>query len=256
MFLLTGCSNIFTEGIEESNGMRRNWCMARIAVLLYPITVALCGLVTAPNAGAAAMDECIQGIEQQYAAMQDFSARFEQETTISSMQRTEKAEGTVCFKKGGKMYWEYKKPAVQKIYLDGKNLWFYLPEENQVMKNDTSRLPSDITADLFAGKLKIRDKFTVTRMQEPDQNTRNSIVIKLTPKTPHPNLKSLTLWLDCEKHYITRSTLEDEIGNRTVLKFSKFRANKGIPDTVFTFTPPAGVEIFEPPSLSSTAPSP
>jgi outer membrane lipoprotein carrier protein len=211
-------------------------------------------LFTVPFVDAAAIDECIRGIEQQYAAMQDFSARFEQETTISSLKRTEKAEGTVCYKKGGKMYWEYKKPAVQKIYLDGKTLWFYLPEENQVMKNDTSRLPSDITADLFAGTLKIRDKFNVSTVQEQDM--KNGIEIRLVPKTPHPNLKSLTLQLDCKKNYITRSVLEDEIGNRTVLQFSKFKVNKGVSDSIFTFTPPAGVEIFEPPPLSSPTASP
>jgi outer membrane lipoprotein-sorting protein len=116
MCLSTGCSNNFIGvGIEEKNSMRRKWSMPRIAVFLYPIVVILCGLVSIPNAGAAAIDECIQGVEQQYAAMQDFSARFEQQTTISSLQRIEKAEGTVCYKKGGKMYLEYKKPAVQKI---------------------------------------------------------------------------------------------------------------------------------------------
>ena len=154
------------------------------------------------------------------------------------------------------MYWEYKKPAVQKIYLDGNTLWFYLPEENQVMKNDTSRLPSDITADLFAGTLKIRDKFTVSVVQQQAPDIKHSMELKLIPKTPHPNLKSLTLLLDCKKSYIIRSVLEDEIGNRTVLQFSKFKVNKGVSDSVFTFTPPAGVEIFEPPPLSSSATSP
>ncbi len=227
-----------------------------ILVMFNVLMVTVSGLFTVPTVDATAIDECIKGIEQQYAAMQDFSARFEQETTISSLQRVEKAAGTVCYKKGGKMYWEYKKPAVQKIYLDGKTLWFYLPEENQVMKNDASRLPSDITADLFAGTLKIRDKFNISLVQMQVTDRKHGIEIKLIPKTPHPNLKSLTLLLDCKKRYIIRSVLEDEIGNRTVLQFSKFKVNNGVSDSVFTFTPPAGVEIFEPPPLSSPAPSP
>ena len=227
-----------------------------ILVMFNVLMVTVSALFTVPTVDATAIDECIKGIEQQYAAMQDFSARFEQETTISSLQRIEKAAGTVCYKKGGKMYWEYKKPAVQKIYLDGKTLWFYLPEENQVMKNDASRLPSDITADLFAGTLKIRDKFNISLVQTQVPDIKHGIEIKLIPKTPHPNLKSLTLLLDCKKRYIIRSVLEDEIGNRTVLQFSKFKVNNGVSDSVFSFTPPAGVEIFEPPPLSSPAPSP
>ncbi len=203
-----------------------------------------------------AADDCIQAVEQQYAGLQDFCANFEQQTTIGSLQRVETAEGTVCYKKTGKMYWEYKKPTAQQIYLFGDTLWFYLPEDKQAMKNDTAKLPADITADLFAGTLKIRDKFTVARIQEHSVPGKQGIEIELIPKQPHPNMKRLTLWLDCKKRYIIRSALEDEIGNLTVLQFSKFKVNKGISDRMFIFTPPAGVDIFEPPALSSPHHSP
>ena len=93
-------------------------------------------------------------------------------------------------------------------------------------------------------------------VQEQVPDIKYGKEIKLIPKTPHPNLKSLTLLLDCKKRYIIRSELEDEIGNRTLLQFSKFKVNKGVSDSVFTFTPPAGVEIFEPPPLSSPTASP
>jgi outer membrane lipoprotein carrier protein len=203
------------------------------------------------------LDECIRCVEQKYAAMQDLSARFEQETYLGSLQRVEKGSGTVCFKKGGKMYWEYKKPSVQKIYLDGKNLWFYLPEEHQAMKNDASRLPSDITGELFAGTLKIRDKFNVclAAADEP-AGKKNITVLKLTPITARPNMKSLTLQVDMDSCYIIRSSLEDELGNITTLTFSKIKADRGLKDSLFMFTPPRGVDIFEPPAIPSANPAP
>jgi len=205
---------------------------------------------------AGTLDECIRGLEQRYRTMQDLSARFEQETYIGSLKRVEKGAGMVYFKKGGKMFWEYTQPAVQKIYLDGKNLWFYLPEDNQVLKNDMSRLPSDITLDLFAGKLKIKEKFNVRMQPGEPQGQSDTAVLQLVPKTVYPNLKSLTLWVDRKNYYIIRSSLEDEMGNRTLLKFSAITIDKGLSDSLFMFTPPPGVEIFEPPPLSSRNPSP
>jgi outer membrane lipoprotein carrier protein len=208
------------------------------------------------DTGAAAdSDACIRGIEARYAAMKDLKAQFTQETTIGSLKRVEKGEGSVYYKKGGKMYWEYAKPSVQKIYLDGKNLWVYLPEDNQVMKNDTSRLPSDITLDLFAGKLKIKEKFFVSQASDVAQDKKDSAILKLIPKTAHPNLKSLTLWIDRKNSYIYQTSLEDEIGNTTVLKFSHIKIDTGIDDSLFMFTPPPGVELFEPPSLPTKNPS-
>jgi outer membrane lipoprotein carrier protein len=205
---------------------------------------------------AATLDDCVRGLEQRYRSMQDLSARFDQETLIGSLKRVEKGAGMVYFKKSGKMLWEYTQPAVQKIYLDGKNLWFYLPEDKQVLKNDMSRMPSDITLDLFAGKLKIKEKFTVRMVPGDARAANDAVVLQLIPKTPHPNLKSLTLWVDRRNYYITRSSLEDEIGNRTQLTFSAIAIDTGLSDSLFIFTPPPGVEIYEPPTVSSPNPSP
>jgi outer membrane lipoprotein carrier protein len=218
---------------------------------LFVSSVLIVPQVTADEA----IDRCIKGVEEKYATMKDLKAHFSQEAYLGSLKRVEKGEGMVYFKKGGKMYWEYKKPSVQKIYLDGTTLWVYLPEDNQVMKNDASRLPSDITVDLFAGKLKIRDKFTVSRMPDEAGDKKDSAVLKLIPKTAHPTLKSFTIWVERKTSYIYQTALEDELGNTTILKFSKITIDSAIDDSVFTFTPPPGVELFEPPSPAPHNPS-
>jgi outer membrane lipoprotein-sorting protein len=46
------------------------------------------------------------------------------------------------------------------------------------------------------------------------------------------------------------------MGNRTLLKFSAIIIDKGLSDSLFMFTPPPGVEIYEPPAVSSPNPSP
>ena len=106
------------------------------------------------------IDRCISKLENRYESMKDFHAFFIQETRQASIKMSRKAEGEVFFKKGGKMLWHYKTPEVQKIILDGKNLWVYLPEEKQVMKNNFSTIPSHIVVDLFRGKIDIQGHFS------------------------------------------------------------------------------------------------
>ena len=197
----------------------------------------------------AELDQCVSKLEKKYEAMNDFQARFEQETLSSSIKQVQRAEGSVYFKKGGKMLWDYKTPAVQKIILDGQNLWFYLPEEKQVMKNNFSSIPSHIVLDLFRGKINIQERFKVTFIQEAVKDIKKEIVTELIPLTYNPTMKKLTLWIDPKTYYIFKSSLEDDFGNLTTLKFLKMEVDKGIDDSIFTFVPPAGVDVFEPPQL-------
>ena len=55
--------------------------------------------------------------------------------------------------------------------------------------------------------------------------------------------------IDPEKYYISKSSLEDEFGNNTVLTFSNIKVDSGIDDSRFMFVPPPGVDIFEPPKM-------
>lgn len=192
---------------------------------------------------------CITRIEKQYETMDDYQAHFEQETHLVSLKQVEKATGKVYFKKGGKMLWEYKKPTVQKFVLDGKNLWLYLPEDKQVMKNNFSAIPKHVVFDLFRGKINIQQKFKVSFIQNVIKDKKTEIVLELIPLVYDPTITKLTLWVDPDNYHVTKSFLENEFGNKTVLKFSEIKVNTGIDDSFFEFTPPPGVEIFEPPQL-------
>jgi outer membrane lipoprotein carrier protein len=193
----------------------------------------------------------IKKLEQRYESMQDFHANFIQQTHLSSVKRAEKGEGDVYFKKGGKMFWAYKLPSVQKFYLDGKQLWVYLPEENQVIKNDVSQLPSDITAGLFSGKLDLQVTFEVSLATIATQAKEDKVVLELIPRQERPSLKKAMLWIDPLTYYIHKTAIEDIFGNITEIEFLAIQINQGIDDAIFEFTPPPGVEIFEPPPLSS-----
>lgn len=218
---------------------------------IFAVAAALMVLALfAPAFGAQSeIDRCVKKLEKQYEAMKDFHADFQQETRLASINRVEKGSGAIWFKKPGKMLWEYTAPQAQKIILDGKNLWLYLPEDRQVMKNNFTTIPQHIVVDLFRGKVVIQEKFKVSLVQQEPKSSTGEISLELVPRVFDPTVKKLTLWVDAEKFYILRTCLEDDFGTRTMLTFSNIAIDKNIPDATFAFTPPPGVEVFEPPQV-------
>jgi len=195
------------------------------------------------------VDSCVKKIEKRYEDMKDLRARFHQKTRFAALDRTEHGEGTVFFKKGGKMRWEYSAPQVQKFILDGKNLWVYLPEEKQVMKNNFNVIPSHIITDLFRSRINLRERFHVTMVNAGVQTAGNEITLELSPVEYDPTVKKLHLTIDAGSYLIVKTSLEPEFGNTTDLTFSNIEVDTGLDDTLFEFTPPPGVELFEAPQL-------
>jgi len=44
---------------------------------------------------------------------------------------------------------------------------------------------------------------------------------------------------------LTASILFDHLGNRTTIEYSKIRLNNGLGNELFSFKPPAGVEVIK-----------
>ena len=80
-------------------------------------------------------DQIVDSLQKNYDATVDFVADFRQETEVKTLNRKLKASGKLYFKRPGKMLWRYEEPKGQFVLADGKNLYFYQPEQNQVIKS-------------------------------------------------------------------------------------------------------------------------
>ena len=89
-----------------------------------------------PSSLASEADETIEkiigGVESRY-NIPGFSADFEQKSILKAMDVTDMASGKLMVCQPGKMRWEYVTPDPQTIITDGKDLWIFRPDENQVM---------------------------------------------------------------------------------------------------------------------------
>ena len=88
------------------------------------------------------MQDILAALKKGYASMDDLQADFNQRTYVAALKREEKGSGELFLKKrdGGAMFrFNYLKPK-QQIISNGKSVWYYLPENKQVILTDTARL--------------------------------------------------------------------------------------------------------------------
>jgi outer membrane lipoprotein carrier protein len=198
----------------------------------------------AGSARAQELDQVVAGVEATYGKITDLRADFAQIATNKSLGQDIKAEGTVYLKKGGKMRWDYKSPSPQQIVSDGTSLWVYTPELNQVNKGNAPKALAGPAGSFLAGLGKVREEFSV-RFLNPASKVDSSgrFVLDMTPKAPTPLLTRLVIAIDPRDYIVRQAVLYDQLQNTVTMNFTKVAANAALPDSLFTFTPPAGAAV-------------
>lgn len=198
---------------------------------------------------ALSLDEILTKVQQQYDTHANFRAHFVQESMVKSLGKKQTSEGTVSFKKPGKMRWTYHKPFKQEIISDGKTLWTYRPEDKQVMVSHMSQaVQGKVPSTFLAGLGNLKLDFQVRWGKEP--SPKEDYFLELTPNEFQGSLEKLFLLIDRENFRILQAKIQDVMGNTTQIRFSKIQFDHRLSDSLFTFTPPPGVEVFKLPGAS------
>ncbi len=123
----------------------------------------------------------------------DYSADFFQESRIASLDRLQRARGrvSVAFNYGRpqtvpqvKFRWEYDQPTRQEIVSDGKTLWVYLPENNQVIQSDIEMVNQARENDpmtFLTGLGNISRDFMIS-WASPNTDIDGNYILNLTPR--------------------------------------------------------------------------
>lgn len=207
------------------------------AVLTAALLVA-----SAPTASTTA--EVVARVQERIDATSDLQAHVHQKLEIASLGRTLEADGTMAFKKPGKMRWELGGDEPQIIVSDGKTIWFYQPAENQVLKSPfESAFRSTTPISFLTGVGRISDDFDVEVVSRDD----GRIQLSLRPRRDAGDLGQLRLGVDAATYEIVSAEVVDPVGNITHLTFSDQRRNTGLSDSQFHFEVPPGVDVVEAP---------
>jgi outer membrane lipoprotein carrier protein len=240
--------------------------MKRLVYLLFPLLLTLAppGAATAATATDAPLGDVVAALERGYATLQDLQADFSQRTVISSIKKEQRGSGEVFLKRpassAAMFRFNYAKPK-QQIVSNGRQVWFYIPENRQVMVSSVADMfkgGNSIALSYLTGLGHVSRDFAVSFAKEARDRNGN-YQLELLPKQPTPLLVKLRLTISAEavERFRTEGTvrdifpvlssvLYDASGNETRIDYSRSRVNRGIDNSTFTFRTPAGVEVVKP----------
>jgi outer membrane lipoprotein carrier protein len=206
----------------------------------------------------------VSALEKGYSSLQDVQADFAQKTTIAGINREQKGSGELLLKKPASatamFRFNYTKPK-QQIISNGKQVWFYLAENKQVMVSpvtDMFKGGNSIAMNYLTGLGHVSRDFNISFAKD-SQDKNGNHQLELIPKNPSPVLAKLQLTVSAEAveqflhdgsvrdiFPVIASVVHDAGGNQTRIEYSRVRVNKGLPNSTFSFKIPEGVEVVKP----------
>ena len=202
----------------------------------------LIGLLSSANAWAGGLESLETFVRTVKSGRADFTQTVTAPAREGQPGRTKTSSGTFEFQRPGKFKFDYQKPFAQVIVADGKTLWLYDADLNQVTQRAQAQALGSTPAALIAAApdLKaLRADFTLDSASDRDDLQW----VKATPKNKDGQLQSVQVGFQGEA--LAALEILDSFGQRSVLKFGKVEVNPSLPASVFDFKPPAGADVVK-----------
>ncbi|MET0543790.1 MAG: outer membrane lipoprotein chaperone LolA [Variovorax sp.] len=173
-------------------------------------------------------------------------AEFTQTVTAPSKDgqppRVKTSTGTFAFQRPGKFKFDYQKPFAQTIVADGKTLWLYDADLNQVTQRAQAQALGSTPAALIAAAPDLRalqSEFTLEGAPETD----GLQWVKATPKGKDGQLQSVLVGFQGDS--LAALEILDSFGQKSVIRFSKVEVNPALGANAFAFKAPAGADVLK-----------
>ena len=204
--------------------------------------VLLGGIQTSVAADSNAAEAIVDRLQKNYDATADFVADFRQETEVKNLNRTLKASGKLSFKRPGKMLWLYEEPKGQFVLADGKHLYFYQPDQNQVIKSPLKNaFRGDIPLSFLLGLGNLKKDFNATLKASEE----NQHILLLQPKGEAGGYSEILVGVNKTTSDILWVSVRDAANNLTTLRFANMRKGVGVKDSAFEVQIPKGADVVE-----------
>ena len=167
-----------------------------------------------------------------------FKASFIQVVLDENLLALEETSGLLWIARPGRFRWDYESVHRQSIVADGEVLWLYDVELEQVTRRAQESAIGQTPAVLLSGGQQYRKDYNVTILGR--QGAVNWI--SLVPKLSDGSFAEIQLGFEGETLRLIQ--LLDELNQITRVTLANVVENEPIPDSVFRFIPPTGVDVI------------
>ncbi len=206
----------------------------------YLLPVLSLWLWAAPSASGAGPRELLEELRRAYASVETLQARFVQVSRFGATGVEQEARGRVFLARGGRMRWVYDGDDPQEIVSDGTSLWIYQVRDRTVLRQDLASLPpaARVALDLLDGLEGVEQNFDLERCGDR--------CLALVPRGDGAEVSRVEVRLARDGPRVASVTTVDALGNRTRIRFEEMRTDPELPEGMFVFRVPEGVQVLGP----------
>jgi len=164
------------------------------------------------------------------------SARFQQKLVDEYGGLMQQSAGTLNMQKPGKFRWDYILPYSQNIISNGKKIWMYDSELEQVNVRPYDQMKSS-PVNLLDNQ-KLDDQFILESLPF----TENQHWVRLTPKSAESDFKKMLVGLQNGK--IKSMRFRDNFNQQTDIEFEQLVVNQKFKKHNFEFIAPEGTDVM------------
>ena len=164
-------------------------------------------------------------------------AQFSQIVNDNNGRKLQEVTGTMQLQRPNKFRWDYKKPYEQQIVSDGKQVFLYDTDLQQVTIRNLSATLGSSPAALLAGGDGVEKSFIIKNATRKDGLTW----VLASPKAENSGFERVILGFKADT--LRKMELYDSFSHVTHITFSNVERNPVLQDATFLFVSPKGVDV-------------
>ncbi|MCK5895398.1 MAG: outer membrane lipoprotein chaperone LolA [Cocleimonas sp.] len=191
----------------------------------------------------AAQSEAKTRLNHFFTQVNSLAGSFNQQVYDKKGKIIQKASGQLYLNRPGKFRWIYATPDPQEIIADGKNVWIYDKDLEQVTVKPMRAAISSTPIAILTRKASPESQFQVSQLKDKKAGLD---WFNLKPHRNSRDFKNIQLGLDA-KGSLRQMVMFDKLGQKTVINLN-VRNNAPVNGKQFFFKAPAGVDVIGTPS--------
>jgi outer membrane lipoprotein carrier protein len=188
-------------------------------------------------------DVILKRIREKFRRPEAWRGYFTQTTIYADSNETAVTSGEILIQGPDKMRWEYEEPEKQLLVSNGRTVWYYTPDLNQVMTGAVKDIrEARIIISLLAEIDRQIEGFNLTVEEHEKQ-----VAVTLRPKTgtESPPFESLRMVFARPTLNLLTTELVDLFANRITIAYRWTSGHDpALPRARFMLVPPAGCDVM------------
>jgi len=209
-------------------------------------TVAPSSVVAIPVAASAQMSQAGKNLQQLLQPLRNLQGQFEQKMFDDEGELLQQSSGNFSLQQPGKFNWETLLPFEQSLISNGKKLWLYDPDLEQVTVKKVDESLQQTPALILTGNSELLAKnFRIEQAAIGEGSAHDGLPVQifmLIPRADDPVFERLELFFT--NAILTTLKVHDSLGQLTHFKLLNVHTNIELSADKFEFVIPVGTEII------------